>query len=90
MGNMHKFTLDDLRAIMRTCAGEAESVDLDGDISDVSFDELGYDSIALLETAGRIQRSTGVTIDDSELSVQGTPRALVELVNSGVPSGSMT
>jgi act minimal PKS acyl carrier protein len=87
---MQKFTLDDLRAIMRACAGEAESIDLDDNIMDLSFEELGYDSIALLETAGRIQRSTGVAVADSELSVQGTPRALVDVVNSSVPNGSIT
>jgi minimal PKS acyl carrier protein len=56
----------------------------------MSFDELGYDSIALLETASRIQRSTGITIADVDLSVGGTPRALVELVNSGVLGRSTT
>jgi|HubBroStandDraft_5_1064220.scaffolds.fasta_scaffold370947_1 act minimal PKS acyl carrier protein len=87
---MQKFTLDDLLTIMRACAGEAESIDLDSDVLDMSFDELGYDSIALLETASRIQRSTGITIADVDLSVGGTPRALVELVNSGVRGRSTT
>jgi act minimal PKS acyl carrier protein len=87
---MQKFTLDDLRTIMRACAGEAESIDLEDDILDVSFEELGYDSIALLETAGRIERSTGIAIADNELTVFGTPRSLVELVNSGISHGAMT
>ncbi len=87
---MQKFTLDDLRTIMRSCAGEAESTDLDSDILDASFEELGYDSIALLETAGRIERSTGITIADDELTVLGTPRALVDLVNSGISRGALT
>jgi minimal PKS acyl carrier protein len=86
---MQKFTLDDLRTIMRACAGEAESIDLDSDIRDMSFEELGYDSIALLETASRIERSTGIAIADDELTVRGTPRTLVELVNSGVPGQGM-
>jgi act minimal PKS acyl carrier protein len=87
---MQKFTLDDLLTIMRACAGEAESIDLDSDVLDMSFDELGYDSIALLETASRIQRSTGISSADVALSVGGTPRALVELVNSGVRGRSTT
>lgn len=85
---MRKFTLDDLRSIMRSCAGEAESIDLDSDILDISFEELGYDSIALLETASRIERSTGVAIADDELTVSGTPRVLVEFVNSGILKGA--
>jgi minimal PKS acyl carrier protein len=87
---MEKFTLEDLRAIMRACAGEAESTDLDSDILDMSFEDLGYDSIALLETASRIGRSTGISIADDELTVCGTPRTLVELVNSGIPGRSIT
>jgi acyl carrier protein len=87
---MQKFTLDDLRTIMRACAGVAETTDLEGDILDVSFEELGYDSIALLETAGRIERSTGIAIADNELTVFGTPRGLVDLVNSGTSLGTMT
>jgi len=87
---MRKFTLDDLRMVMRACAGEAEGIDLDGDIADMSFDELGYDSIALLETASRIEKSTGIAIAGDGLTVIGTPRALVELVNSGVSRGALT
>jgi minimal PKS acyl carrier protein len=87
---MQQFTLDDLRMIMRACAGEAESVDLDSDILDTSFEDLGYDSIALLEAAGRIERSTGIAIADDELTVLGTPRTIVELVNSGISGGALT
>jgi minimal PKS acyl carrier protein len=87
---MQKFTLDELRTIMRACAGEAESIDLDSDILDTTFADLGYDSIALLETAGRIERSTGIAIADDELTVLGTPRALVDLVNYGMSRGALT
>jgi len=87
---MQKFTLDDLRTIMRACAGEAESIDLEDDILDMSFEELGYDSIALLETAGRIERSTGIAIADNDLTILGTPRALVDLVNSGYSREAVT
>ena len=41
---MTVFTLDDLRRILRACAGEEDSVDLDADIHDATFGELGYDS----------------------------------------------
>lgn len=87
---MQNFTLNDLRAIMRACAGEADSIDLGSNILDMSFEELGYDSIALLETASRIERSTGITIADDELTILGTPRALVELVNSGISTEAST
>lgn len=74
-------TVDDLRRILREAAGETEDVDLDGDIADKTFDELGYDSLALLETGGRIERELGIRLEDSAVSEAGTPRALLLVVN---------
>lgn len=79
---MPSFTLDDLRRVMRECAGEDESVDLDGDIADVSFDALGYDSLARMETASRVQRAFGVTLPDEEMADIDTPAGFVAFVNS--------
>ncbi|GAB2786435.1 acyl carrier protein [Streptomyces daliensis] len=75
-----EFTLDDLRRILREGAGE--TVDLDGDILDTGFEELGYESLALLETGGRIEREYGITLDDAALTDAVTPRALIEVVNA--------
>jgi minimal PKS acyl carrier protein len=77
-----QFTIADLKRILRECAGADENVDLDGDIADVRFDELGYESLALLETSGRIEREYGIKLDDSTVTDAATPRALVELVNA--------
>jgi minimal PKS acyl carrier protein len=76
-------TLDDLRRILRVRAGAEQDVDLDGDILDIEFDELGYDSLALLETAASISREYGVRIDDDGLVGATTPRRLLELLNAG-------
>jgi act minimal PKS acyl carrier protein len=73
------FTIEDLKSTLRDAAGEA--TDLDADILDVPFDELGYDSLALLETGGRIQRERGIVLADSTLVEAGTPRALLAAVN---------
>ncbi|WP_432020709.1 acyl carrier protein [Streptomyces sp. 1222.5] len=75
------FTLDDLRRILLESAGAEEGVDLYGDIADTDFEELGYESLALLETGGRIEREFGVSLDDVNLSDITTPRALVDAVN---------
>ena len=75
------FQLADLRRILREGAGADEGVDLDGEILDTAFDDLGYDSIALMETAARITRETGTPIDDDALTPATTPRALLALVN---------
>ncbi|QFZ21432.1 acyl carrier protein [Saccharothrix syringae] len=77
-----KFTLDDLRRVLVEGAGADEGVDLAGDILDVEFDDLGYDSIALLETASRISRESGVPLDDTVASAK-TPRELLALINGG-------
>ncbi|MFG2093682.1 acyl carrier protein [Streptomyces sp. NPDC048612] len=76
------FTLDDLRRILREGAGTAEGADLDGDILDAGFEELGYDSLALLETASRIEREYDIALDDSALADARTPRDLLEAVNA--------
>ena len=78
----YEITIGDLQRLLRESGGEDENVDLDGDILDVDFEELGYDSLALLETAGRIQRDYGITLDDSTVSDARTPRALMAAVNN--------
>ncbi|ASW54598.1 acyl carrier protein [Plantactinospora sp. KBS50] len=78
---MSQFTIDDLKRIMRECAGEDEGVDLDGDIGGVPFDQLGYDSLALLETAARVEREFRVSLPDGLVGDVDTPAAFVAFVN---------
>ncbi|MFI1927302.1 MULTISPECIES: acyl carrier protein [unclassified Streptomyces] len=77
-----EFTLPDLRTILLEAAGTDEDVDLDGDIADLDFEDLGYESLALLETAGRIERAYGISLDEEAFTEARTPRALIGLVNS--------
>jgi minimal PKS acyl carrier protein len=78
---MHRtdFTLEDLKRILREAAGAG--VDLDSDILDDTFEDLGYDSLALLETGSRVEREFGITLDDAALSEAHTPAALIEAVS---------
>lgn len=79
---MNKFTLETLRAIIRSCVGVEDGVDLDSPIDDVPFDDLGYDSLALLEIASQLRRQYGVDIPDDGLGeLMPTPAAAVEYVN---------
>ncbi|MEU8592079.1 acyl carrier protein [Streptomyces sp. NPDC048664] len=78
-----EFTLDDLRRILLEAAGADEGVDLDGDILDVPFEVLGYESLALLETGSRIEREFDITLDEDLLTDADTPRALIAVVNQG-------
>lgn len=77
------FTVEDLKRILREGAGTDENVDLDGgDVLDVPFEDLGYESLALLETGGRIEREYGIAFDDDTLTEARTPRDLVDAVNA--------
>ncbi|ONK09320.1 acyl carrier protein [Streptomyces sp. MP131-18] len=78
------FTLDDLKRILLEGAGTEEGVDLDADILDTPFTDLGYESLALLETGGRIEREWDITLDDSALADAATPRGLIDAVNTHI------
>jgi act minimal PKS acyl carrier protein len=78
---MTTFTLDEMRHIMGGCAGVPETVDLTDDIGEVSFVELGYDSLAVLEMAARIQQQLGIRIPDDAVDEMKSPQAAVDYVN---------
>jgi act minimal PKS acyl carrier protein len=78
---MSQFTIEDLTRVMREAAGEDDGVSLDGDIATIPFDDLGYDSLALLETASQIEREYGVPLPDGVLADVHTPADFVRLVN---------
>jgi act minimal PKS acyl carrier protein len=78
---MDTIDIDDVRRLMRDSGGVEETVDLDGDIADVAFDELGYDSLARLELAGRLQRKYQVSVPDEAFLDLRTPGQTVEFIN---------
>ncbi|MFC8075122.1 phosphopantetheine-binding protein [Streptomyces sp. NPDC057307] len=77
---MSTITTDDLKQILAECVGEDEDVDLDGSL-DTSFTDLGYDSLALLETAAALTQRFGVELSDDTVSRLETPRHLLDEVN---------
>lgn len=81
---MAKFGLDDLVAALRECAGEDETVDLDGDIRDVPFDTLGYDSLALFNTVSQVEREHAISLPDDVVSTVKTPGMLLDLINEAL------
>lgn len=74
------FTLDDLKRILREGAGADDAVDLDGDIIDTEFTELGYESLAMLETFGRIEREYGIELAEDTMTDDLTPRRLIGII----------
>ena len=79
---MAMFTLDDLKQTIRACAGQDESVDLSGDILDTTFSDLGYDSLAVMETSSRVERDYNVELPEERVGELKTPRDFVDFVNS--------
>ncbi|HKS44421.1 MAG TPA: acyl carrier protein [Amycolatopsis sp.] len=78
----HVLSVDDLRRILSEAAGaDDEATGLDADALDTTFEDLGYDSLALMETASRIEREYAIKLDESVLADAETPRALLVLIN---------
>jgi act minimal PKS acyl carrier protein len=77
---MKKLELTEMVELLRECAGEDELIDLDGDIKDTTFPELGYDSLALLQLAAVVERQYGIELADDVMSAE-TPQAFLDLVN---------
>jgi minimal PKS acyl carrier protein len=76
--------IEELKQILREGSGQDENVDLDGDIIDVDFADLGYDSIALMETGGRIERERGIQLDEEGVTEAKTPRSFLVVVNESL------
>ncbi|QSB15925.1 acyl carrier protein [Natronosporangium hydrolyticum] len=81
-----EISLSDLRLILREAAGADEGVDLDADILDTAFADLGYDSLALLEASSRIERQFSVSLEESMLAEAATPREFLDVVNAHLDS----
>lgn len=78
---MSRFTLTDLTRLLRECAGEDETVNLDADILDLTFEDLGYDSLALFNTVSRIERDYGVELGDEVVAEARSPRELLARID---------
>ena len=83
---MRIFNSDDLTVIMRQCAGFDHAVDLDLSVLDHSYEQMGFDSLAVLEIQAEIERQLGVRLrTDMELS--STPAATISSVNDLLKAG---
>ncbi|AVH94695.1 MULTISPECIES: acyl carrier protein [Streptomyces] len=76
-----ELTAERLFGILRECAGEEEYVTGSESALDVEFTELGYDSLALLETTARVSQEYRVEIPEEELADVRTPAAFLKTVN---------
>jgi minimal PKS acyl carrier protein len=79
-------TLRDLQEIMHECAGADESAESFEEAPDTFFSDLGYDSIAMLETQIRIKQDFGVEFSEDDIAHMSTPREFVDFCNSLLPA----
>ncbi|HEY4021567.1 MAG TPA: acyl carrier protein [Pseudonocardiaceae bacterium] len=77
-------TMNELCEILIECAGADEATLERGDIAEMEFEDLGYDSLALLETAARIKQRFGVSIPDERIVELGTPGSVLDAVNAAL------
>lgn len=78
---MASFTIEDLVEYVRRGAGEDEgSLDLDGPKAEITFADLGYDSIAIMEVLLLIERDLGIKLPE-EMDKSMTPAHYVKVVN---------
>ena len=83
---MAQLTLERLVALMEECGDRDPfaTQDLAGDIENVSFDELGFDSLSLFNTCARIESDYPVRLSLDDVLAADTPRGLLALVNAGL------
>jgi act minimal PKS acyl carrier protein len=85
---MRLFSSDDLTGIMRKCAGMEDTAQLDGPVLELSYEEMGYDSLAVLEIQGQIERIFGVPLGDDAIDRMPTPGRTISYVNSLLQAGA--
>jgi len=85
-----EFTFEDLHRILLEGAGAADGLTVSGEAVNATFEALGYDSLALLETGSRIEREFAITLDESAVTQAVTPRDLIAVVNAHLSVTSRT
>lgn len=78
---MALFDTDVFRRVTREAVGVDDTVDLDGDILDALFPDLGYDSLAVMEIANKVEKEFGVTLPEEAVGELETPRSFIDYVN---------
>ena len=75
---MPKLTIGHLEQLMRQCGGLDDNASL---TLDTDFDDLGFDSLAVLELGSRIEQGLGIPMPDEIVSELTSPRAVLDHVN---------
>ncbi|GGO97274.1 phosphopantetheine-binding protein [Wenjunlia tyrosinilytica] len=74
-------TLTELFGVMRRCTGGEHAVELTEDSADISYADLGYDSLALLEIGSQLELRYDMSMAQDAIPRDGTPRQTLDHVN---------
>jgi minimal PKS acyl carrier protein len=77
---MPQLTVELLREILEEVAGGDEH-EWTEDSLDLPFDEIGYDSLALVGLVAKLRRDTGAVVPEEALVDMRTPRAAIDILN---------
>ncbi|HSV66554.1 MAG TPA: acyl carrier protein [Mycobacteriales bacterium] len=75
-----RVALADLSWILRQISGAGAAERLGADALDVTFHDLGYDSLALAQAVGRIGTEYGIVVPEEAIVDAETPRMLLAII----------
>ncbi|WP_399931708.1 acyl carrier protein [Streptomyces kanamyceticus] len=75
-------SLEELRLILAECAGEEPEESAGEDFADRPFEELGYDSLVLLETSAQLKHRHGVDIPEDVIRELKSARAVLDHIRT--------
>ncbi|MDN5385464.1 MULTISPECIES: acyl carrier protein [Streptomyces] len=79
---MAALTLTELINVLNDCNGYADPVEPSDDLADVTFDELGFDSLTRLNAVLQLERTHGIKLPEDVVSEAKTPGQLLDLINT--------
>lgn len=77
-----KIGIKDVWTALVEGSGADDADSLLRDLERKTFDELGYDSLAVLETGLRLRRENNADVPDVEIATAQTAQELINLINS--------
>jgi acyl carrier protein len=82
-GDVTALTIERLAKLMKQCGDRdpAAELELDESNGQVSFEELGFDSLSLFNTCLQIENAYSVELSIDDVLAAQTPDDLVDLVN---------
>ena len=78
---MPQLTLDELKVFLLRSVGDDESIDLSGDIQGTALSDLGFDSLAVIDTTSRLEQHFKIKFSDDDTSAIATPQDFLDIVN---------